>query len=142
MERKDKKKLKRLYIIKGMKNALICDCIAVVVLIIIASIYSVIKHASFARSVYMSFYYGGAAALLIAVPQFYKRNEKPELRKIRKRSPLFGFADWFSNPTADAAMMESFKEFQGDGFWLGMMVVVFSLVLFALAVILENIFFV
>lgn len=143
MDKKEKKKLKRLYILKGIKNVLICDGIAIVLLVLIAIIYSLFKHTYIMRSIYMSFYYGGAAALLIGIPQFYKRNEDTKIRKLRRHNPMFGFYDWFGqNSYEDQAMEESFEQFKGEGFWLGMMIVFFSLILFAIAVTLENIFFV
>jgi hypothetical protein len=142
MDNKEKKKLKGIYILKGIKNALICDGIAVIFLIIIAFIYALLKNTSIIKSIYMSFYYGGAVALLIAVPQFYKKNEDPKLRKIRRLNPMYGFYDWFGgSESADSAMLESFEEFKGDGFWLGIMITIFGVTLLALAVILENMFF-
>ena len=143
MNKKEKNTKKRLYILKGMKNVLICDGIAIVVLVLIATIYSFFKHAYIMKSIYMSFYYGGAAALLIGIPQFYKRNEDTKIRKLRRHNPMFGFYDWFGQSSYDdQAMEESFEQFKGEGFWLGMMILFFSLILFAIAITLENIFFI
>jgi hypothetical protein len=142
MDDKKKKKVKGIYILMGIRNALICDGIAVIFLIILAFVYALIKNASVIRSIYMSFYYGGAVALLIAAPQFYKRNEDPKLRKVKKHNPINSFYDWFGgNDSTDEETQEGFQIFKGDGFWLGIMITVFGVTLLALAVILERMFF-
>jgi hypothetical protein len=142
MDDKQKKKNKGIYILRGIRNALICDGVAIIFLIVIASVYALIKNTSIIKSIYMSFYYGGAVALLLAVPQFYKRNHNTKLQKSRRLNPMFGFYSWFSSGSSDSEVMEGFEEFKGDGFWLGIMITFFGLVLLALAVILENLFFV
>lgn len=141
MADRKKRKEKMLYILKGIKNALICDVIAIVILTVIGSISALIRHTYIMRSVYMAYYFGGAFVLLIGVPQFYKRKEDPYLRRIRRLNPLYGFYDWFGTPTADKAMMEHFEEFKGDGFWLGLMMTLAGTVLLACGVFVENIFF-
>jgi hypothetical protein len=140
-KQKKKTKTKGIYILRGIRNALICDGVAIVFLIVVASVYALIKNASIIKSIYMSFYYGGAVALLLAVPQFYKRNQNSKLQKSRRLNPMFGFYGWFSSGSGESDIMEGFEEFKGDGFWLGMMITLFGIVLLVLAVILENIFF-
>ncbi|MDF2674894.1 MAG: hypothetical protein K0R09_3162, partial [Clostridiales bacterium] len=76
-----------------------------------------------------------------SVPQLYKRNEDPSITKIRRQSPLHGFQSRFSNPYEDKAMLESFEEFKGDGFWFGIFIIAFSIFLFLYGVILESIYF-
>ena len=139
MDNKEKKKLKGVYILKGIRNVLICDGIAAIFLIIIAVVFALIKNASIIKSIYMSFYYGGALALLVAVPQFYKKNRNPKPGESRGSIPLFGF---FSRSNSDSSTQESWEDFIVNGFWLGIMITISGTILLALAVILENIFFV
>lgn len=135
----DKRK-KLQYIKNGIKHSFMYSIIGSGVLTIIALIYSLVKHAYILKSIYMAFYYGGGFILIFAVPLLLKRNEDPNLRKIRRASPLYGFYDMF-NPYLDEAMAESCEEFKADGFWLGIFIVFVSLLLFLYAFILESIFF-
>jgi glucan phosphoethanolaminetransferase (alkaline phosphatase superfamily) len=137
------KREKRKYILEGIKNSFVGSLIALVIILVIAFIYAKIKDKSALSSIYM-FYYGFAViALIIAVPQLYKRNEDPRLRRIRRLSPLYGFFDWFQNqnPYEEKAMLESFEEFKGEGFWAGMFIVLFALLLFLYGFIFERIYF-
>lgn len=141
MNSKEKSKLKRKFILDGLKNALICDVIALIILAIVGVLFALVRHASIMKTIYMTYYFGGAFIVMISVPQFYKRNESGKLRGIRLSNPMFGFYDWFGSSHTDENMMESFEQFKGDGFWLGMMLITIGVVLFAAAVILENMFF-
>lgn len=134
------KRLKRKRILKELKFTAFATLIAAAVLAIMSVIYSLVRHASIIKSIYTTFYYFGAFSLLVAVPQLYKRNEDSNNRKIRRLSPLYGFYDMFQSKYAEQAMTESFEEFRGEGFWNGIYVVVFSMILFILAFLLENIY--
>lgn len=132
---------KRRYIFAGMKKSLINSLIAAGILGVIAALYALIAKKYLFASIAYAYYYFGAFCLILAVPQLYKRNEDSKLRKIRRQNPLFGFKVGGDNPYEDKAMMESFEEFKGDGFWFGIFIVVFSIFLFIFGIIMENIHF-
>lgn len=134
------KREKRKHILKGFRFVLKATLIAAAVLALIAVIYSFIRHTPIVKNIYTTYYYVGAFSLILAVPQLYKRNEDPQNRKIRRLSPLYGFYDMFENKYASEAMDESFKEFRGEGFWSGIYIVMFSLILFLIAFLLENMY--
>ncbi|TDT50550.1 hypothetical protein [Fonticella tunisiensis] len=134
----ERKKLK--YILYGIKRYSLYALIAAAALSVIASVYSLIKHSPVMKNIYTSFYYFGAFSLIFAVPQLYKRNEDPKLRRVRASNPIDG-ANIFKNPYVEEAMLESFEEFKGEGFWTGIFIVVFCLVLFLLGFLLESIYF-
>lgn len=125
---------KREFVFSGVKKAFLYSLIAAGVLTVAAIIYSLVKTSNMATNIYLSYYYFGAFALIFAIPQFYKRNEEPRLRKVRTVNPFK-----FNNPYEEKAKLESFKEFKGEGFWVGMFIVLFSIFLFLYAVILESI---
>lgn len=130
------------FIFNGFKKSFFYSFIAALLLFIIALVYSIIRKQSIVKSTYMVYYYFGALALIFSIPLLYKRNEDPKLRKIRRKSFFFGLGDAaFGNPYADKAMMESFEEFKGEGFWSGIFVIIFSIMLFLYAFIIENIYF-
>lgn len=132
---------KRGFILFGLKKSLLYSLIAAVILGILALIYSVLWSKPILRSIAYGFYYGGAFALIFAVPQLYKRNEDSSIRKIRSESPLHGFQNIFKNPYAEKAMLESFEEFRGEGFWLGIFIVIFSLLMFFYGFLIENLYY-
>lgn len=134
------KRVKRKHIFKGLKFTVTATLIIAVILAVMSVIYSFVKHTPIVKNIYTTFYYFGAFSLLVAVPQLYKRNEDPQNRKIRRLSPLYGFYDMFENRYVEQAMIESFEEFRGEGFWNGIFVVLFSVILFILAFFLENIY--
>jgi uncharacterized membrane protein len=141
MDSKEKRKLKKQFILNGLRNALICGGIAIVLLTMFGTILAFIRHSSIPQTIYMTYYFGGAFIVMISVPQFYKRNESGKLRGIRLSNPMFGFYDWFGSSQVDDNMIESFEQFKGDGFWLGMMLITVGLMLFIAGVTMENIFF-
>jgi hypothetical protein len=55
--------------------------------------------------------------------------------------PLFGFQHRFANPYTEKVMEESAEEFKGEGFWFGILIIMFSLFLFLYGIIMENIHF-
>lgn len=114
--------------------------ITVVVLSITSFIYSSIKGYDFLKNTYMLFYYYGAVSLILAVPQLYKKDEDVKLRRIRRQSPLYGFYDINENPYTQEAMEDSFKQFRGDGFLLGISIVIYSFLILFLGFILEKIY--
>jgi hypothetical protein len=129
------KRSKRSFILLGAKRALLFSMGAAGVLSIIVVIYSLIKSSPIMRNVYTSLYYLGAFSLIFSVPQLYKRNEDASLRKVRATNIFKPNR----NPYEEQAMMESFEEFRGDGFWTGMFIVLFSILLFSYAIVLEKI---
>lgn len=132
---------RRRYILGGIKKSLIYSLIAAGILGLIAALYALFANKYLFKSIAYAYYYFGAFCLIFSVPQLYKRNEDPKLRKVRRQTPLFGFKSRFSNPYEDQAMQESFEEFKGEGFWFGIFIVVFSLFLFFYGIIMENIHF-
>jgi hypothetical protein len=130
------------YILNGLKFSLISSLVALVIILIIVFIYSTTKGIPFLKHANMFFYGIGTLALTLAVPQLYKKDEDPKLRRIRRMSPLFGFSSWFQSPYEEKAMIESFEENRGEGFWAGLFIVVFALFLYLYGFILERLFYV
>lgn len=132
---------KRSNILRGIKTSVILSLVAFVVILIIAFIYSKSKGTPLLQSANM-FYYGfGVFSLALAVPQLWKRNEDPKLRKARRLNPLYGFSDWFQSPYEEKAMLESFEEHRGEGFWTGIFIIMFALLLLLYGFILERIYY-
>ncbi|EYE89856.1 hypothetical protein Q428_00150 [Fervidicella metallireducens AeB] len=136
------KRLKRKHLVKGIKFSFYSSLGALILISIIALVYSLIKSTPIVRNIYISLYYFGGFALMTAVPFLYKRNEDSKIRKIRRLSPLYGFYDMFENPYTDKAMMESFEEFKGDGFTMGMLIILFCVLVMLYGFIIENIYFI
>lgn len=132
---------KRTFILTGIKKSLLYSLIAAAILGIIAGLYALFAGKFLFKSIAYTYYYFAAFCLIIAVPQLYKRNEDPKLKKIRRQNPLFGFQSRSSNPYEEKAMMESSVENKVEGFWFGIFIVVFSLFLFLYGIIMENIYF-
>lgn len=128
---------KRRYFLNRTKKSFLYSVFAAAVLSIVSIIYSLVKSSSILESMYLSWYYFGAFSLIFAVPQLYKRNEDSKLRKIRTTDPF----KTNINPYEEQARLESHEEFKGDGFWSGMFFILFSLLLFLYAFILENIYY-
>jgi hypothetical protein len=135
------KREKRRKIIIDLKVSVILSLIAFVVIFIIVFIYSKLKGIPLLQNANM-FYYGfGALALAVAVPQLWKRNEDSKIRKARRLNPLYGFNDWFQSPYEEKAMLESFEEHKGEGFWTGILIIIFALMLFLYGFIFEKIYY-
>lgn len=132
---------KRKHILIGIKKSLLYSLLAAGILGLIAGIYAFFANKYLIKSIAYAYYYFGAFCSILAVPQLYKRNEDSKLRKIRRQNPLFGFGHRFSNPYEDKAMMDSFEENKGEGFWFGIQIIIFSLCLFLYGIIMENIYF-
>lgn len=136
----DKRK-KIQYIKRGVKDSFLYSLIAAAALLVIAAIVALIKHISLLQCIFMAFYYGGGFLMIFAVPLLLKRNEDPKLRKVKRLSPLYGFYDMFDNPYLDKEMEESYEEFKSDGFYLGMFIVLTSVLLFLYAGVLEKLYY-
>lgn len=130
------------HILKGLRNVFIVDVILLVALFIVAVVVALTTGNSIGKCMYLACYYSAIFILLVSIPQFYKRNEASKHRKIRQMDTMFGFYGWFGNKYNDDIMSESFEDFKGDGFWMGIMLVTVGTVLLAVGVILENIFFI
>lgn len=137
MKRGDIKKV----ILRGFIASFLYSLAAALLILVIALVYSIIKKSSVIKNAYTAYYYFGAFVLLFSIPLLYKRNEDPKLRRVRSQGFLFGLGNVFRNPYAEKAMLESFEEFRGEGFWPGIFVIFFSIMMFAYAIILENIYF-
>lgn len=135
------KENKKKAILHGFKKSFLYSLAAALLLFIIALVYSIIRKLPIIKSAFTAYYYFGAFALIFSIPLLYKRNEDPKLRKVRRQGFLFGLDSVFYNPYADKAMLESFEEFKGEGFWPGIFLIFFSVMLFLYAFILENIYF-
>lgn len=133
---KDNKK----YILYGIKQSVKFSFIAAAILTAVGFIVALIKSSSKLESIYMSYYYFGGFSLIFAIPLLNKRDEDPKVRKTRHSNFLYGFGA-FQNPYADEEMTKSFEEFRGEGFWNGIDVVIFALLLFLYGFILETITF-
>lgn len=132
---------KRSFIFNGIKKSLFYSLIAAGILAIIGALYAFFTNKYLFQSIAYAYYYFGAFALILAVPQLYKRNEDSNITKIRRQNPLFGFQHKFSNPYAEKAIEESADEFKGEGFWFGIFIIMFSLSLFLYGIIMESIYF-
>lgn len=128
---------KRRYFLDRTKKSFLYSVIAAAVMGVISIIYSLVKSSSILENMYLSWYYFGGLSLIFAVPQLYKRGEDSKLRRIRTTDLLRTNI----NPYEEQARLESHEEFKGEGFWSGMFFVLFSLLLFLYAFILENIYF-
>lgn len=78
--------------------------------------------------------------MILAVPQFYKRNEDAKLRRIRRQSPLYGFYDIKENPYVEEAMEEAFEEFREDGFYTGIAIIIYSILILLVAFLMEKVY--
>lgn len=129
-------------ILSGILNSLKYSIIAAVALGVIGTLISRVRHTHVIQGIYLSYYCFGVFALIFAIPQLYKRDEDSKTRRVRLLSPLYGFYNIFNNPYAEREMVNSFEEFKGDGFWVGIDIVIFSLALFFYAFIIENIYYI
>lgn len=134
------KELKRKFVKKKFMFAFKSAIITAIVLAAITLIFSLFKSSNFLKNMYMVYFYFGAFSMIVAVPQFYKRNEDAKLRRIRRQSPLFGFYDVQENPYTNEAMEEAFEEFREDGFYTGLSILLFSLTILILGFIFERIY--
>jgi len=129
------------HVLRGLRNAVIFAAMIIALLLVISIIVTVATKTNLLRNMYMSCYYGSIFVLIVSIPQFYKRNKIGKKRQVRQADTMFGFYGWFGNKYEDEAMEKSYEEFQGDGFWLGIMILVVGIIILATAVILESIFF-
>lgn len=132
---------KKKAILQGFKRSFFYSIAAALLLFIIALVYSIIRKLPIIKSAFTAYYYFGAFALIFSIPLLYKRNEDPKLRKVRRQGFLFGLENAFSNPYSEKEMLKSFEEFKGEGFWPGIFLIFFSIMLFLYAFILENIYY-
>lgn len=130
---------KRMMVLQGIKRSLFYSVIAAGILAIIGALYAFFTNKYLFLSIAYAYYYFGAFALILSVPQLYKRNENSNITKIRRQNPLFSFQHRFPNPYAEKAMEESHDEFKAEGFWFGILIITFSLFLFFYGFIMENI---
>lgn len=128
-------------ILNGIKRSLFYSLIAAGILAIIGALYAFFTNKYLFQSIAYAYYYFGAFALILSVPQLYKRNEDSNISRIRRQNPLFGFQHRFSNPYTEKVMEESAEEFKGEGFWFGIFIIMFSLFLFLYGIIMESIYF-
>jgi hypothetical protein len=128
------------YVLRGLRNAVILAAIIIGLLLAGSIIVSLVTKTNIGRNMYMSCYYGSIFVLIVSIPQFYKRNKIGKGKQVRQMDTMFGFYGWFGNKYEDEAMENGFEQFQGDGFWLGIMLIFIGLIVIAAAVILENIF--
>ncbi|CDF57200.1 hypothetical protein [Thermobrachium celere] len=134
----NKQKIK--FIKKKLFFSIKASIITIIVLSIITSIYALIKHKDILSSIYTFLYYFGGFSMILAVPQFYKRNEDAKLRRIRRQSPLYGFYDIKENPYVEEAMEEAFEEFREDGFYTGIAIIIYSILILLVAFLMEKIY--
>lgn len=132
---------KRTYILKGVKKSLIYSLIAAGILGAIAALYALFAGKYLFKSIAYAYYYFGAFCLIFSIPQLYKRNEDPKVKKIRKENLLYGFRGRISNPYEEKAVRESEGESKNGGFWFGIFIIIFSFCLFFYGVIMESIYF-
>jgi len=138
MDKKGKSKIN--YILTGLKHALLYACIIILALTAIATVVGLIKHIAIIHSIYMSYYYGGAFILMISVPQLYRRDLPGKEKKVGISDTLFGFYGW--NNTSDINEEdENYIKLKGEGFLLGLMILVTGLIVIGFAVVMELIFF-
>jgi uncharacterized membrane protein len=130
------------HVLRGLRNAVIFAAIIIALLLVVAIIVAAVTKTNIGRNMYMSCYYGSIFILIVSIPQFYKRNKIGKGRQVRQADTMFGFYGWFGNKYDDETMEKSYEEFQGDGFWLGIMLLVVGILVLATAVILESILFV
>ena len=129
------------HVLRGLRNSVIFAAMIIALLLVISIIVTVATKSNLLRNMYMSCYYGSIFVLIVSIPQFYKRNKIGKKRQVRQADTMFGFYGWFGNKYEDEAMEKSYEEFQGDGFWLGIMILVVGIIILTTAVILESIFF-
>lgn len=134
------KELKRKFIKKKFAFSFKAAVITALVLALFTLIYSLLKSTNIIKNIYTVYFYFGAFSMIVAVPQFYKRNEDAKLRRIRRQSPLYGFYDVQENPYTNEAMEEAFEEFREDGFYTGLAILIFSMTILVLGFILERIY--
>lgn len=128
-------------ILHGFKRTFFYSIAAALLLFIMALVYSIIRKLPIIKNTFTAYYYFGAFTLIFSIPLLYKRNEDPKLRKVRRQGFLFSLENVFSNPYSEKEMLKSFEEFKGEGFWPGLFLIFFSIMLFLYAFILENIYY-
>lgn len=140
MSTQKNKKSKKDFILRGLRNALLCDAVGVVILTVIGVIVALFKHSYIMRSIYMSYYFGGGIILMVAVPQFYKKSARLRMKGMNTANPMFGFYDWFG-ADLDEEKDENYENFKNDSFWQGIIMVFCGTVLILFGVLMESIFF-
>lgn len=138
MDKKGKNKIR--FFLFGLRNAVMYAAIIAAILTVIATIVALVKHGAIINSIYMSYYYGGAFVLMVSVPQLYRRNLPGKEKKIGFSDTLFGFYGW-NNTSISEEDEEEYKQLMGEGFWLGILILITGILLIALGVITESIFF-
>lgn len=141
MVKKISNKVRNHFLIAGIKNTLICDCIGFLGLAVIGTLLALIKHSSIIKSIYLTLYFGGAFVLILSVPQFYKRNRRGKSKSMPTGGIMFGFYGWFGGESHDESLNGGYEQLANDGFWLGIMLFLGGLVLLLAGVVLENIYF-
>ncbi|WDC85047.1 hypothetical protein PL321_05865 [Caloramator sp. mosi_1] len=127
-------KQQKIFLIKKrIKFILKASFATAVILSLISSLYALISHKDIFKNIYTTLYYFGGFSMILAVPQLYKRNEEGKLRKIRRKSPLYGFYDIKENPYTEEAMEEAFEEFREDGFYTGISIFLYSGIILLIA---------
>jgi hypothetical protein len=129
------------HVLRGLRNSIIFAAMIIALLLVVSTIVAVATKSNILSNMYMSCYYGSIFILIVSIPQFYKRKKIGKARQVRHGDTMFGFYGWFGNKYEDETMEKSYEEFQGDGFWLGIMILTVGIIMLATAVILESIFF-
>lgn len=129
------------WIMSSLLRSLKYSLVLALVLGIIGGIIAIVRGNPFITGVYLTYYIAGVLALVVSIPQLYKRDEDSKVRRVRLLSPLYGFNNVFNNPYAESEMIKSFDEFRGEGFWTGINIVVYALSLWFYGFIVENIYF-
>lgn len=129
------------YVLKGLKQSTIYSLITVGVVSLIAALFSFIKGTNTLKSIYISLYAVGIFASIFSIPQLFKRDEDPKIAMYRRKNPLFGFHNLFYNPYAERAELESIEEFKGEGFWNGIFIILYSIIILLIAALIERIYY-
>lgn len=112
---------------------------ALAVLAGLAALAAVIRHRSVLKYIYNTYYYFGGFALIFSIPLMIKRSPGTGKAGVFGRSkPMFEMTDILGDPYEDEAMNKSFEKFAGDTFWGGIFIVIFSIILFVAAAVVES----
>ncbi|KRQ86313.1 hypothetical protein ABG79_01825 [Caloramator mitchellensis] len=135
------KEQKKKYIINGFKKSIIYALITCFALSVIAALIAFAKKGDMLKYIFYTLYGFGIFASILSVPQLFKKDEDPKIAMLRRKSPLYGFYNLFSNPYAEAAEAESLEEFQGEGFWNGLFIVLYSIIILSIGMLIERIYY-
>jgi len=131
----------RRFILQGIKKSFIYSLVSLVLILVVSLIFSFIKGTSFLKLSYTLLYALGAFSSIFSVSYFFKKDEDPKIALYRRKNPLFGFYSIFDNPYAERAELESIEEFKGEGFWIGVFIVLYSILILIFAVLVEKIYY-